>query len=100
LMTYGSGTGEILVEVLLDLDNCSLSEALFKSLVPESSLKLRGVSFEVVRVDCALKLVFRGFDPRSLIPPFSNSLRLVSMVLETLRNLTLAESSLQGDSWE
>lgn len=94
LATCNSGTGEILVEVLLDLDDCLLSEALFRSLLPESSLKLRGISFEVTRVDCALKLVFRGSDPRLLIPPFSNSLRLASMVLETLKNLTLAESSL------
>jgi hypothetical protein len=93
LVTYSSGTGEILVEVLLDLDDCLLSEALFKSLLPESNLKLRGISFEVARVDCALKLVFRSSDPRLLIPPLSNSLRLVSTVLETLKNLTLTESS-------
>jgi hypothetical protein len=93
LVTYSSGTGEILVEVLLDLDDCLLSEALFKSLLPESNLKLRGISFEVARVDCALKLVFWSSDPRLLIPPLSNSLRLVSTVLETLKNLTLTESS-------
>lgn len=87
-MFSDSGVSEVLVEVLLELEDCLLTEALLRSLTPESSLKLRGVSFDVSRERCTLKLVFRGSEPRSLIPPLSNSLRLVSMVIEVLRNLT------------
>ena len=83
-----SRVSEIVVEVLLELEDCQLSEALLRSLIPESNLRLRGVSFEVSRVDCAIKLVFKSSDPRALIPSFSNSLRLASMVIEFLRDLT------------
>lgn len=87
-MTSNSGVSTVLVEVLLDLEDCLLSEALLKSLVPESNLKLRDVSFDVSRINCSLRLVFRGPDPRVLIPPLSNSLKLVSMVIGVLKNLT------------
>lgn len=90
-MASPSGVSEIIVEVLLELEDCQLSEALLRSLIPESNLRLRGVSFEVSRVDCGIKLVFKGSEPRALIPSFSNSLRLASMVIEVLRGL--AESS-------
>ncbi|MEM0347617.1 MAG: hypothetical protein QXL83_03890 [Zestosphaera sp.] len=86
-MFSGSDTGEVLVEVLIDLEDCLLAEALLKSLMPESSLKLRGTSFDVSRVSCTLKLDFRGSEPRALIPPLSNTLRLVSMIIGVLRNL-------------
>lgn len=88
LVTSNSGVSTVLVEVLLDLEDCLLSEALLKSLAPESNLKLRDVSFDVSHINCGLRLVFRGPDPRALIPPLSNSLKLVSMVIGVLKNLT------------
>lgn len=87
-VTDNSEAGTVLVEVLFDLENCLLSEALLKSLAPESNLKLRGVSFDVSRVNCGLKLTFRGHDPRALIPPLSNSLKLASMIIGVIRSLT------------
>lgn len=87
LMSEDSKASDIIIELVLDLEDCSLSEAILRSLIPESNLKLRGVSFNVSRVGCSVKLVFRASEPRALIPPLTNSLRLASMIIDVITRI-------------
>ncbi len=79
---------EVVVEISFDASECPLSEAIYKSLVPEVNLRLRGVEFEAVCGGCEVRLVIRGHEIGSLKPPLINSLSLISMLIEAVRTLT------------
>lgn len=79
---------EVVVEISFDANECSLSEVIYRSLVPEVKLKLRDVEFEVMCGGCEVRLVMRGHEIGSLTPPVVNSLSLISMLIEVVRTLT------------
>ncbi|MEM2021538.1 MAG: hypothetical protein QXP80_04875, partial [Zestosphaera sp.] len=59
---------EVVVEISFDTSECSLSEVIYRSLVPEAKLKLRDVEFEVMYGGCEVRLVMRSREIGSLTP--------------------------------